>query len=164
VSIQTGSSRVLDPDSIPVMQAHGKVELALIPCAVAVIATGAGRLPTHLSVGELLTIGCVAWLVQGGIRDVWLLYRQKTRPSPEPTRKLTGMCFESTAGLTGILVGVVLALATNGPEFSLTPKRWACFAAAVFILGFLLKDFVITWRPIGLRRERNHGSIVVSWR
>lgn len=111
-----------------------------------------------------MTIGCCTWLVQGGIRDVWSLYRQKKARAAEPARKLAGLCLESTAGLFGILVGVALALATQGREYALTPSRWVWFAAAVFTVGFLLKDFVITWRPIGLRRERNHESIVVSWR
>jgi hypothetical protein len=38
--------------------------------------------------------------------------------------------------------------------------RWAVVAAIVLLGGFTLKDFVITWRPWGIRRERDHHSII----
>ena len=36
-------------------------------------------------------------------------------------------------------------------------------AAAVFMLGFLAKDFVISWRPLGVRRDPDHHSIIFTW-
>lgn len=74
------------------------------------------------------------------------------------------MCLESSAGLTGVLLGVVLAVCGVGSEVTLTTERWTLLAGGVLILGFLLKDFVITWRPLGLRREREHHTILFTWR
>ena len=74
------------------------------------------------------------------------------------------MCLESTAGLTGVFVGVVLSLCGFRGEVMLTPMRWMLFAGAVFVLGFVAKDFVISWRPLGIRRDPDHHSIIFTWR
>ena len=146
------------------MKPREKTELALIPVAVGLVALSANALPTRLGTGSLLVIACLAWLVQGGIRDLWILYWMKARPSAAPRRRLACMCLESSAGMTGIVVGIGLALTGIGGEIALTPARWALLAAVVFAVGFLLKDYVISWRPPGLRRDPEHHSIVFTWR
>lgn len=146
------------------MKTRDKVELALIPPAVAVVWLGGSALPARLGTGPLLVIACLAWLVQGGLRDIWLLCRMKTQPAPAAPRRLACMCLESSAGMTGIVVGLGLALSGLGGEIALGPGRWALLAAGVFATGFLLKDFVIAWRPLGLRRDPEHHSIVFTWR
>lgn len=146
------------------MKTPAKVELALIPVAVVGVGLVGRFLPSRLSSGELLTIGCVGWLVQGGIRDLWFLHVLKSRPASVPKRRLPCMCLESSAGLTGILLGVLLALSGIGGAVALSPMRWAGVAAGVLTLGFLLRDMVITWRPLGLRRDPDHHSIVFAWK
>ncbi len=146
------------------MKLREKTELALIPLAVAAVAFLGHALPDRLGTGSLLVIACLAWLVQGGVRDLWILYQLKTAPSTAPRRKLACMCLESSAGMAGIILGLVLALSGVGGEVALSPARWAGLAALVFAAGFLLKDFVITWRPLGLRRDPEHHSIVFTWR
>jgi hypothetical protein len=145
------------------MKTREKIELSLIPVAVA--ATGlAGRwLPAQLGTGELLVIACLIWLVQGGLRDLWLLYLLKSRPATAPRRKLACMCLESSVGLTGVVLGVVLALCGVGGHIMLNPGRWMLLAAAVLALGFLAKDLVISWRPLGVRRDPDHHSIIFTW-
>ncbi len=145
------------------MKTHEKIELALIPVVVGAVWLGRRFLPVRLTVGELLVIACLAWLVQGGIRDLWLIWRMKSRPAP-PSRRLACMCLESGAGLTGILLGIVLVLCGVGGEWALSAERWALLTAGVLTLGFLLKDFVVTWRPLGLRREPEHHTIIFTWR
>jgi hypothetical protein len=142
---------------------HSKVELALIPVAVAGVAAGAPWLPTHVGVGELLTAACLAWLLQGGLRDAWLLYRMKTRPARTAPRKLACMCLESSAGFAGVVVGAALAATERGGEVSLDRLRWTALAAVVLATGFALREVVITWRPFGLRREPDHHTIVFTW-
>lgn len=56
------------------MKTREKIELSLIPVAVALVGLAARWLPVQLGTGELLVIACLAWLVQGGLRDLWLLY------------------------------------------------------------------------------------------
>ena len=145
------------------MRAHHKVEAALIPFAVAGVALLAPWLPTRLGAGELLAVACLAWLIQGGLRDAWLLYRMKTRPPRTAPRKLACMCLESSAGLTGVVVGAVLAATGRGGVVALDRLRWAALAAVVFTLGFLLREVVITWRPLGVRREPEHHTIIFTW-
>jgi len=145
------------------MKTHEKIELGLIP--VAAIATGlAGPLlPTRLATGELLVIACLSWLVQGGIRDLWFLYLLKARPAAASRRKLACMCFESSAGMTGILVGIALTLCGVGGHVALNSWLWMLLAAGVLTLGFLAKDLVISWRPLGLRRVPDHHTIIFTW-
>jgi len=145
------------------MKTREKVELGLIPVVVAGVGAAARWLPMRLGVGELLTIACLAWLVQGGLRDLWLLYLLKSRPAAAPRRKLACLCLESSAGLTGLVVGVGLALSGTGGQIALNAGRWMLLAVGVLTLGFLAKDFVISWRPLGLRRDPDHHSIVFTW-
>lgn len=145
------------------MPTREKIELALIPVGIAAVGLAGHRLPGQLNFGELLVITCLAWLVQGGVRDLWLLYLLKSRPAAVPSRRLACMCLESSVGLAGLLVGVVLALAGVGGQIALTPTRWMLLTAAVLTLGFLAKDLVISWRPLGVRRDPDHHSIIFTW-
>lgn len=146
------------------MKTREKIELGLIPLAVVLVGWSSSRLPARLGVGALLVIACLGWLVQGGVRDLWLLYLTKTRADSAPRRKVACMCVESTFGLTGLLVGLGLALAGLGGEVMLTPSRWMILTAAVLAVGFAAKDYVIGWRPLGIRREPEHHSFIFTWR
>jgi hypothetical protein len=66
-------------------------------------------------------------------------------------------------GLTGVVLGVVLALCGLGGQLLLNSARWMLLAGAVFTLGFLAKDLVISWRPPGIRRDPDHHSIIFTW-
>ena len=146
------------------MRAVEKVELAGIAIIIPAVGLLGRFLPVALHLGELLTITCVVWLLQGGTRDAWFLFALRSGRLQLPRRKMACMCLESSAGLTGIVIGVVLAVSGAGPNVSLSPVRWAAITATVLLGGFLLKDFVITWRPLGIRREREHPGIVFAWR
>jgi hypothetical protein len=138
------------------------VELGLIPVAVAGVGFAARWLPTQLGTGSLLVVACLAWLVQGGLRDLWLLYLVKSQPAA-PRRRLACMCLESSVGLTGVVIGVGLALCHVGGRHTLNPTRWMVLAAGVLTVGFLAKDLVISWRPLAVRRDPDHHSIVFTW-
>jgi hypothetical protein len=145
------------------MKIREKVELGLIPVVVVTVGICAPHLPAELGTGELLVIACLAWLVQGGLRDLWLLHLVKSRPKAESRRKLACLCLECSVGLTGVVFGVVLALSGGGSRVTLTSGRWMLLAAVVLALGFLAKDFVISWRPLGVRREPDHHTIIFAW-
>jgi hypothetical protein len=144
------------------LKTREKIELGLIP--VVVIAVGlAGRwLPAELGTGPLLVIACLMWLVQGGLRDLWLLHVLKSQPVAAP-RRIACLCLESSVGLTGIVVGVGLALAGIGGQVALNPGRWMLLAAVILTVGFFARDLVISWRPLGVRRDPDHHSIVFTW-
>jgi hypothetical protein len=44
--------------------------------------------------------------------------------------------------------------------------RWEFFfaVAGTMVLGFLIKDFVISWKPPGVRREKDHLNLIVRWK
>lgn len=146
------------------MKTREKVELGLLSVAVGTIGVTGGFLPVRMGTGELIAIGCLTWLVQGGVRDLWMLYLLKTRPATAPKRKLACMCLESTAGMTGLIIGLLLVASGLGGEVALTPLRWTLLVGAVFAVGFLAKDLVISWRPLGVRRDPEHHSIIFTWR
>ena len=140
-----------------------RVELIAIGAVVLGVGALARLLPTQLPIGETIVVGCLAWLVQGGVRDVWLIYEMRHRPSAKPARKLACMCVESTVGLLGLLVGIGLALSGVGGQLHFSPFRWMVFAGFVFTVGFVVKDYVFSWRPVGLRRDPDHHSIIFTW-
>ena len=145
------------------MKTREKIELGLIPVVVGAVGLAGRWLPVRLGLGELLVIACLTWLVQGGLRDLWLLYLLKSQPAAEPRRKQACLCLESGAGLTGLVLGVVLALGGIGGPITLTTGRWMLVAAAVLTSGFLAKDFVISWQPLGVRRDPDHHTIFFTW-
>ena len=145
------------------MKTREKIELGLIPVVVAAVGLAGRWLPVQLGTGPLLVVACLIWLVQGGLRDLWLLYLVKRQPVAAPKRRLACMCLESSVGLTGVVVGVILALSNFGGQHPLNPARWMLLTAAVLTLGFLAKDLVISWRPPGIRRDPDHHSIVFTW-
>jgi hypothetical protein len=145
------------------LTAQEKFEVALIPLAVLGVGAVSSMLPSRLTVGELIAVGCLSWLVQGGIRDVAHLVAQRRKASGGAPRKLPCMCFESSVGFVGLIVGLVLVLTGYGDALKMTPFRWMVLAAVVFNLGFFAKDLVISWHPLALRRDPNHQSIVFSW-
>ena len=145
------------------MKTREKIELGLIPVVVAGVGLAGRWLPVQLGTGSLLVIACLTWLVQGGLRDLWLLHLVKSSPANTPRRRLPCMCLESSVGLTGVVVGVILALCNVGGQVALSPARWMLLTAAVLALGFVAKDLVISWRPLGVRRDPEHHSIVFTW-
>jgi hypothetical protein len=144
------------------MRNREKIELSLIPVVVAAVGLANHWLPTQLGTGALLIIACLMLLVQGGMRDLWLLRQLKSQPTAAP-RRLACMCLESSVGLTGVVVGGFLTLSGIGGKVALGPIRWMLLTAAVLTLGFLAKDLVISWRPLGVRRDPDHHSIVFTW-
>jgi hypothetical protein len=141
-----------------------KVELTLIPLTVLAVGWSAPRLPARLSLGEIVVIGCLGWLVQGGLRDLWLLYLTKRDASSVPRRRVPCMCLESSAGLTGVLVGIVLAGSGIGGEWAMNAGRWMMLAAATLTVGFVAKDYVVSWNPLGIRREPDHHTFIFAWK
>jgi hypothetical protein len=142
-----------------------KVELGLVAAAVAAVATSAKRLPVSLELGSLFAIAALALFGQGLLRDVWLLARRRRAGATAAhTEEARCMCMESTIGLSGVLVGVVLTAAGVPVVIPLATWTWPVGGALVWGAGFTMKDVVIQWSPWKLRRVKDHGSILVRWR
>lgn len=140
-----------------------RVELALIPAAaVATWALGA-RLPATPGFGTLLLASAVLLLLQGLLRDLWLLWRDRRTPVAAP-RRMACLCLESTLGSSGVLAGLVVLGSGLSWRIALPAWGWGLLVGAVLALGFAIKDLVLALRPLRLLRDPGHRNIVVAWR
>ncbi|WP_374554604.1 hypothetical protein [Thermomonas sp.] len=141
-----------------------RTELALIPVAAVAAWAMAARLPTAPDVGTLLLVGAVLLLLQGLLRDLWLLWRRRTAPPAGQPRRMACLCLESTLGSTGVLAGLVV-LGNGLPwRLALPAWGWGLLVGGVLALGFAIKDLVIALRPLRLVRDPDHLNIVVGGR
>jgi len=139
-----------------------KIEASLIGLSVTAVAVGSKRLPSALDAGTLVTVAALALLLQGFFRDLWILFRSRTRRGKTETAAY--ICAESAIGLGGVLVGAVASLAWVKFLISIKPWHWTGLALLVWSLGFVIKDVVIQWKPFAIRKIKNHGSIIVRLR
>jgi len=140
-----------------------KTELALIPVVGAVVWLLAPVLPDKLAVGRLLLIVSALILFQGLVRDIWLLFRD-THAEPAPRKVARCMCVESTVGVTGIVIGLILLGAGIGQPVLISGWLWSVLIMVVLSTGFLMKDYVVEWSPWRIRQEKNHMNIVFTWK
>jgi hypothetical protein len=139
-----------------------KIEAALIGLSVAVVALESTHFPESLEAGALVAGAALALLLQGFARDVCsLAHGGRDRV---PGESAACICAESTVGLSGVLVGLAFTLAGVGGAIALKQWVWPVLAALVWSQGFMMKDFVIQWRPWAIRRIKDHGSIIVKLR
>jgi hypothetical protein len=141
-----------------------KTELALIPITGIIVWFIAPFLPNTLSAGLLLLGGSALLLLQGLVRDLWLLANKRGNPQPDLHRKIRCMCAESTIGTTGIIIGA--AILGVGIDYStgLNQWGWCILFMVVMTIGFLIKDYVIEWNPFHLRKDKDHINIVFTWK
>jgi hypothetical protein len=121
-------------------------------------------LPRQLSIGNLLLGASALLLLQSLVRDLWLLAEAKRTVQPGPRRKARCLCIESTVGATGVFAG--LALLGSGIDRTLLISDWPSGLLVMLVLGtgFMIKDYVIEWGPLRVRRDRDHVNIVFSWK
>jgi hypothetical protein len=139
-------------------------ELVLIAAAVGLVGVTATFYPQSIELGSLLALAALALLLQGLVRDLWFLARQRRGAVTESAEEVSCMCMESTLGLGVVLVGVILTAAGIAFRVPMAGWIWPIGAAAVWVGGFAVKDVVIQWSPWKLRRMKNHGSLIVRWR
>jgi hypothetical protein len=120
--------------------------------------------PSPMPVWQIVLGASALLLVQSLVRDVIILFRRKNSASNELRKEAQCFCLESTVGATGIVAGA--ALAALGSSTQVTIGRWDFFlaVAATMALGFMIKDWVISWKPPGLRREKDHLNLIVRWK
>jgi hypothetical protein len=142
-----------------------KVELGLIALAIGGVTVLAKWLPESLELGSLLAIAALALLVQGLLRDLWLLAKQRKQAGGTAHQEEARcMCMESTVGLSGVFAGVVLTAVGVSVRIPVAAWAWPLGGMVVWGVGFAMKDVVIQWSPWKLRRVKDHGSILVRWR
>jgi len=103
-------------------------------------------------------------LAQSLVRDVAILLRTRSVASDEPRKEASCMCLESTIGVTGIVAGAVLAGLGSSTQAAMGRPGFVLAVAGTMALGFVIKDWVISWRPLGVRREKDHLNLIVRWK
>jgi hypothetical protein len=103
-------------------------------------------------------------LVQSLVRDIAILLRNRSSASNQPRREAQCFCLESTIGATGVVAGTVLAAFGRTTQVAIGRWHFLLAVAGTMVLGFAIKDLVISWKPFGIRREKDHLNIIVRWK
>ena len=141
-----------------------RIELALIPLVGVAVWLIAERLPAHIGIGSLLLAASVLLLLQGLIRDLWLLFKRRQDCQTGPRQEALCMCVESTVGVTGVVAGLVILGSAADATLSVSQLLACLLTVTVLAIGFAIKDFVLEWRPFRIRRDKDHVNIVFSWK
>ncbi len=109
--------------------------------------------PTPTPLWQIVLGVSALLLLQSLVRDVALLLRRRHSAENGPRKEATCFCLESTVGVTGVVAGA--ALAGLGSSTPVAIGRWdfVLIVAGTLVLGFIIKDLVIWWKPLGVRRE-----------
>jgi hypothetical protein len=141
-----------------------KVELALIP----VLGTGvwllATNLPKMVSSGRLLLMASAIFLLQSLVRDLWLLVKAKQAIKSNVPKAAQCMCAESIVGVTGVVVGICLLGFEIDQSIAIENGMWGLLIIVVMTMGFAIKDYVIEWHPMRIRRDKDHMNIIFTWK
>ena len=141
-----------------------KIEGALIPVLGVSVWMVAPEGPMKTNAGTLLLWSSALLLFQSLVRDLWLLRKAKLADQINPVRKMRCMCVESTIGVSGVIFGgVLLGTGVNHPIL-MHRWIWVLLTTATMAVGFIVKDYVFEWNPLRILRDKDHMSIVFTWK
>jgi len=141
-----------------------KVEITLIPLLGAIFWFMPVSLPEKLGSGRLLLVAATILLLQGLIRDLWLLRKSKLSVKTDSPVRARCLCAESLIGITGVIVGLGISGSGIDRLVSLGSGTWSILIMAVLIIGYGMKDYVIDLNPLRIRRDKDHINIIFSWK
>ena len=127
----------------------------------------AGRLGQQTTLDRLFLWGSSLLLLQGLIRDVYILYFSSNQVSQSHAGdkvKSNCMCIESTLGVLGIVIGSMLVFVNVQMTILMSNFTWWLLLSAVMVVGFLIKDYVLQWNPWGIREEKNHINLIFTFK
>jgi hypothetical protein len=127
------------------------VELAAL--ALAAVAGGALSFPRRVALADLLLDGAAFLLLQGLIRDLWRLRRERAAASSVVAAPVRCICLESTVGVGAIVSGSLLLFGWTPIVLEVSRVAWPVMIAALGAFGFLTKDLVLDWRTRRLIRN-----------
>ncbi len=141
-----------------------KIELGLIAATGVGVFVFTPARPAQIELGNFMLYCSALLLLQGLLRDIWLLIKGRKAARTGSSRVARCMCAESTVGITGLVVGAVSVGLGWGKPIVMT--AWMSSAQVVLVLmtGFLIKDYVLELRPWRIRRDRDHLNVLVQWR
>jgi hypothetical protein len=136
-------------------------------CAIFLIALSVcclgGSLPATSSIGTVIVWVAGLSFSQSLVRDL-ILVRQASKKARPPSKQVKQcLCLESVLGVSVLLVGSLLLFSNNVEAIELSAPKWGTLVLLTLLAGFLVKNFILTWRPLGIRREKDHINIIVKW-
>jgi hypothetical protein len=146
------------------MTRAGQIEVA----AIGIVAAAGWLIWPHISFPKPLwriLLGLSALLfAQSLVRDVAILLLRRRSEAGRPRKEVRCLCLESAMGATGVLAAALIAC--WGGAIRVTLNRWEFFlaGAGIMVIGFVIKDLVVSWRPFGVRREQDHLNLIVRWK
>lgn len=146
------------------MSISDKIELGLFPIVGLGVWWMTRGLSYEIPVAQLLLWASALLLLQGLVRDLCLLARQRRSAQRTPRRAARCLCVESTLGATGIVLGAVLLGAGIGAHFVVEGWLLSVLLMALMSMGFLIKDTVLEWNPWKLYKDKDHLNIVFTWK
>ncbi len=136
-----------------------KVELGLIAATTGLVALVSPGLPGEARLGYVVLGFGLLFLVQTLLRDLWIMWQQRHVPrNSMPAARCA--CLESIVGFAPVIASLALLSSGRGGFIPLSAGGWVATTAVVMLAGFVLKDFVLEWKPLRIRREPDH----VNWR
>lgn len=139
------------------------VELALIILSIMLFTALSTMLPTNVNLGWLMVYFALTLLIHGFFRDMYLLYKQKTSVDGKAPIAMRCICLESSIGLPTVFLGIGLAYWFSSWSIALTAFEWTVIFSFTLLFGFAIKDLIITFTPLAIRKEKHHGNIIFKW-
>jgi F0F1-type ATP synthase assembly protein I len=121
-------------------------------------------LPDAVGAARLVLTVSVVLLLQGLVRDLCLLARERRKSQRNPPRAVQCMCVESTLGASGIVAGLVLLGSAYDGQIAMAPWGWSVLVLVTMAMGFAMKDLVVGWNPWRIFRDPDHMNIVFTWK
>jgi len=121
-------------------------------------------LPADVTLSQLILGSAVLLLTQSLVRDVAILLRQRAANTVSPARVANCMCIESTIGAVGVVVGLSAPAIFSAGILSLGRIGFSLAVVGTLAFGLAIKDWVIAWNPLALRREKDHLNVIVRWK
>jgi len=141
-----------------------KVELVVIGLILLLTILLQRLLPFEIRVSSLMLFAASLLLIQSLCRDVGYLIAKRNKDRLAEVKHLQCMCLESTVGIIGVIIGLLLFATHLGGYVLMNNTYWLILMAMVLITGFLIKDYVFEWNPWKIYKEKDHLNIVFSWK
>ena len=139
-------------------------EIALIALTGSCAWLMGSGLPQSVGIGSLFLASFALLLLQGLLRDIWLLSQRATAQQTSQRQELFCMCVESTVGVTGVVTGLIIAGSAINWPVPMNDWLWGLLATAILTVGFVVKDLIFEFRPFRVRRDKDHLNIIFSWK
>lgn len=137
------------------------VEFGFISVAAVAVYYFSYLLPNQLQLGLAVVWLAALVFLQSLVRDLSLLWLKRGGDAEQQEKQC--MCLESIIGVSVLLFGFLLFFIGSSNLVSLNNTTYTAAIFITLICGFLIKDFVIGWRPLAIWREKNHMNIIVRW-